>query len=241
MVPPLAGATQHCLPLLAVCSCCLSLRLPLPRFCPASPQAMLVTGDRLLAAEVRTLEAEESSTDLDTLLFQLAACQQLAAGGAGREYTPEDREGEQRFVGLRAGSGCDAVLCHLRQLAMEQPVAGPTSNSACTKLDSLPSSTSRPSPTVLGKSSRRLLAYAVQRKWVAATRTLLAAVAADQPAAEAMAAVSGGSACHANQWLEGGANSGLASHASHHRALPRCHLCHFHPALCPPRLNRRWM
>lgn len=97
-------------------------------------KAMLVTGDRLLAAEVRTLEAEESSTDLDTLLFQLAACQQLAAGGAGREYTPEDRE-------------------------------------------------------VLGKSSRRLLAYAVQRKWVAATRTLLAAVAADQPAAEAMAAV----------------------------------------------------
>lgn len=79
---------------------------------------MLVTGDRLLAAEVRTLEAEESSTDLDTLLFQLAACQQFAAGGAGREYSPEDREGERRFLGLRAGSGCDAVLCRLRQLAI---------------------------------------------------------------------------------------------------------------------------
>jgi hypothetical protein len=98
-------------------------------------KAMLVTGDRLLAAEVRTLEAEESSTDLDTLLFQLAACQQFGGGAAGREYTLDDRE-------------------------------------------------------VLGKSSRRLLAYAVQRKWVAATRTLLAAVDADQPAAEAMAAVS---------------------------------------------------
>ncbi|PRW58718.1 copper responsive regulator 1 isoform A [Chlorella sorokiniana] len=97
-------------------------------------KAMLVTGDRLLAAEVRTLEAEESSTDLDTLLFQLAACQQFGGGAAGREYTLDDRE-------------------------------------------------------VLGKSSRRLLAYAVQRKWVAATRTLLAAVDADQPAAEAMAAV----------------------------------------------------
>lgn len=42
---------------------------------------------------------------------------------------------------------------------------------------------------MLGKSSRRLLAYAVQRKWVAATRTLLAAVAADQSPGEAMAAV----------------------------------------------------
>lgn len=41
----------------------------------------------------------------------------------------------------------------------------------------------------MAKSSRRLLAYAVQRKWVAASRTLLAAAAADQPAAEAMAAV----------------------------------------------------
>ncbi len=42
---------------------------------------------------------------------------------------------------------------------------------------------------VLGKSSRRLLAFAVQRKWVAATRTLLSSVAADQPAEEAMAAI----------------------------------------------------
>ncbi len=49
---------------------------------------------------------------------------------------------------------------------------------------------------MLGKSSRRLLAYAVQRKWVAATRTLLATVAADQPAAEAMAAVSVAPACN---------------------------------------------
>lgn len=47
----------------------------------------------------------------------------------------------------------------------------------------------RPPPAVLGKSSRRLLAFAVQRKWVAATRTLLASVAADQPPEEAMAAV----------------------------------------------------
>ncbi len=69
-------------------------------FLPCRPpfQAMLVTGDRLLAAEVRTLEAEESSTDLDTLLFQLAACQQFAAGNSGREYTPEDREGKDRRV-----------------------------------------------------------------------------------------------------------------------------------------------
>lgn len=52
-----------------------------------------MTGDRLLAAEVRSLEAEESSTDVDTLLFQLAACQQYAAGGGGRTYAAEDLSG----------------------------------------------------------------------------------------------------------------------------------------------------
>jgi hypothetical protein len=41
----------------------------------------------------------------------------------------------------------------------------------------------------LGKSSRRLLSFSVQRKWLAATRTLLGAACADQPAAEAMASV----------------------------------------------------
>ena len=41
----------------------------------------------------------------------------------------------------------------------------------------------------MGKSSRRLLSFSVQRKWLAATRTLLGAACADQPAAEAMASV----------------------------------------------------
>ena len=47
---------------------------------------------------------------------------------------------------------------------------------------------------MLGKSSRRLLAYAVQRKWGVATRLLLSCVAADQPVHEAMAQV-GTAAC----------------------------------------------
>jgi hypothetical protein len=42
---------------------------------------------------------------------------------------------------------------------------------------------------VLGRSSRRLLAFTVQRQWVAATRVLLAAVCADQEPVEAMAEV----------------------------------------------------
>ncbi|KAL4430673.1 hypothetical protein ABPG75_005929 [Micractinium tetrahymenae] len=97
-------------------------------------KAMLLTSDLQLAAELRALEAEEAPGDVDTLLFQLANCEQWVAGAGRREFRPEDRQ-------------------------------------------------------VLGKSSRRLLAFAVQRKWVAATRALLSSVAADQPAAEAMAAV----------------------------------------------------
>jgi hypothetical protein len=46
-----------------------------------------------------------------------------------------------------------------------------------------------PPAVVLGKSSRQLLAFAVQRVWVAATRTLLGAAVADMPCAEAMSEV----------------------------------------------------
>lgn len=61
------------------------------------------------------------------------------------------------------------------------------SSRLCSSL--LPPPSSPVLAAVLGKSSRRLLAFAVQRKWVAATRTLLSSVAADQPAEEAMAAI----------------------------------------------------
>jgi hypothetical protein len=60
---------------------------------------MLVTCDRLLISEVRALEAEERATDVDTLLFQLAASEEYAAAAAagsgqqGRERTPEDLQG----------------------------------------------------------------------------------------------------------------------------------------------------
>lgn len=50
-----------------------------------------MTGDRLLAAEVRALESEESATDVNTLLFQLASCQQYSAGA--RDFSAEDRQG----------------------------------------------------------------------------------------------------------------------------------------------------
>ena len=57
---------------------------------------MLVTSDGLLISEVRALEAEEGATDVDTLLFQLAASEEYAAAGTGqqgRERTPEDLQG----------------------------------------------------------------------------------------------------------------------------------------------------
>ncbi|KAL4859578.1 Teosinte glume architecture 1 [Chlorella vulgaris] len=84
-------------------------------------KATLLTRDRGLVAEVRSLEADKGATDVDTLLFQLAAAEEHCA--------------------------------------------------------------------VLGKSSRQLLAFAVQRIWVAATRTLLGAAVADVPCAEAMSEV----------------------------------------------------
>lgn len=74
-----------------------------------------------------------------------------------------------------------------------------------------------PALAVLGKSSRRLLAYTVQRKWVAATRTLLAAVAADQAPSEAMAAVSGlgvgGALVAVTMWAEHNARVARQAHA----------------------------
>ena len=75
------------------CACC----PPIP--CLLCLQAMLVTCDRLLISEVRALEAEERATDVDTLLFQLAASEEYAAAAAagsgqqGRERTPEDLQG----------------------------------------------------------------------------------------------------------------------------------------------------
>lgn len=140
---------------------------------------------------MRSLEAEESSTDADTLLFQLAACQQYAAGGAGREYTPEDLAGEA--CGCRRapakGRGQAGRAAQRPRECLAQPPAAGRPTCPCSRPSSTYTLLSPAPRAVLGKSSRRLLAFTVQRKWVAATRTLLAAVAADQPAAEAMAAV----------------------------------------------------
>lgn len=176
---------------------------------------MLLTTDRQLAAEVRALEAEEAPGDVDTLLFQLANCKEWTAGAGRREFSPEDREGEPpclvccvpvstgspqstwftvhqpRAVWSAGGAAramqglCDPPM-HMQSLGA-RVAACCAPHEGCTT--HLPPPTHPPPPAVLGKSSRRLLAFAVQRKWVAATRTLLSSVAADQPAAEAMAAV----------------------------------------------------
>ena len=78
-------------------------------------QAMLVTSDGLLISEVRALEAEEGATDVDTLLFQLAASEEYAAAGTGqqgRERTPEDLQGGcTSKAAACAGACCVSQRC----------------------------------------------------------------------------------------------------------------------------------
>lgn len=100
----------------------------------SGPKAALLTRNRGLLAEVRSLEVDQGATDTDTLLFQLSAAEEHCAGAGARDVSQAELK-------------------------------------------------------VLGKSSRQLLAFAVQRVWVAATRTLLGAAVADVPCAEAMSEV----------------------------------------------------